>query len=683
MKKQNIFAALVLAAALAVSPGISQQPPATQQQPAAGRGGRGNQPAFQLKPEELQQIGARSEQLEAMVKGLKAKGADADLVADVEVYAKAGRMLVEFPDQIVSQNMVNHALAVLDTGMERAKQLEGGDSPWAKGAKQTHAYRSAIDGSVQPYGVTVPASYDGKTPVRLYVWMHGRQNNTTESEFLFAFPNSGPGRPPVADNGQIQVDVFGRINSAGYHWAGEADIFEAIAAVEKRFRIDEKRIVLRGFSMGGEGAWHIALHYPDRFAAAEIGAGTWSPRSSMPGLEPYQYAALRIWENMPEWALNIFNLPLAGHDGDTDTQTPTVPQPPPGTPNRGQLESSLRTRAQLEKEGFASVGDPDFLHSQGAPGLFMISQNTGHGTSPLVRQRLDAFLKEWGDKGQTSPDHLRFLTYTTRYNRDYWASLDGLEKHYERAEIDAVRSNGGAQYEIKTKNLTRLTLRETEHAHTIRIDGAELRVKPEPEIALEKTGGVWKVEKSGKPGLRKTHALQGPIDDAFLDPFLLVRPTGTPWNTAVNEQALRTLARFDRLWAKYFRGHPFVKDDKDVTEADFARYHVVLFGDPGSNRWIAKLNGKLPVRWTKDTVTLGSQSYPAVENFPALIYPNPLHPSKYVVLNTGLTIPDREYNGDYGMPRWGDYAIVKATEKGDVPDLVTAGLFDEKWQLAK
>ena len=32
-----------------------------------------------------------------------------------------------------------------------------------------------------------------------------------------------------------------------------------------------------------------------------------------------------------------------------------------------------------------------------------------------------------------SPDHVRFVTYTTRYNRSYWVSLDGLEKHYERA----------------------------------------------------------------------------------------------------------------------------------------------------------------------------------------------------------------------------------------------------------
>ncbi len=78
----------------------------------------------------------------------------------------------------------------------------------------------------------------------------------------------------------------------GWHWAGEADVFEGIAAVKKRFKIDDRRVLLRGFSMGGEGAWHIALHYPDRFAAAEIGAGTWSRRGQTPGLAPYQYAAL-------------------------------------------------------------------------------------------------------------------------------------------------------------------------------------------------------------------------------------------------------------------------------------------------------------------------------------------------------------------------------------------------------
>jgi len=646
-------------------------------------GQRRGAPPIQPKPEDLAQIREKCDRIEASVRELKRKHTDPDLVADVEIYAKAARFLVAFPELTITQAAIDHAMTVLDQGIARGRQLSDGASPWNQGKKQIHAYYSAIDGSVQPYAVTLPENYDPAKPARLYVWMHGRSNNTTETEFLFAQQTFRPGNPPVADQGQITLDLFGRINGAGWHWAGEADVFEGIQAVSKRFKIDEKRILLRGFSMGGEGAWHVALHHPDRFAAAEIGAGTWSRRSQTPGLQPYQYASLRIWENMEEWALNAFNLPLAAHDGENDNQIASLPGPPPGTETRGQLESSLRTCAQLEKEGFPPEGDPDFLHMKGTPAIFLLSLKTGHGTSPLVRQRLDAFLKEWGDKGETSPDHIRFVTYTTRYNSDYWISVDGLDKHYERADVDAVRSDNGARYEIKTHNVARLDLAETAHASAIRVDGQSLKVKPSPEITLQKAAGTWKVDRAHLSGLHKTHALQGPIDDAFLDPFLLVRPTGTPWNGAVNQQALRTLARFDRLWAKFFRGHPFVKDDKDVTDADMAQYHVVLFGDPGSNRVMARLLAKLPVKWTRQTVSLAGQDYPASENYPALIYPNPLHPANYVVLNTGLTITDREYNGDYGMPQWGDYAIVKAKEGADVPDLVTAGLFDEQWRLPR
>jgi len=66
-----------------------------------------------------------------------------------------------------------------------------------------------------------------------------------------------------------------------------------------------------------------------------------------------------------------------------------------------------------------------------------------------------------------------------------------------------------------------------------------------------------------------------------------------------------------------------------------------------------------------------------------LIYSNPLNPAKYVVLNTDLTIEDRGYNGDYGAPLWGEYAVVKLKPGAAVPDLPTAGLFDENWQLPK
>jgi dienelactone hydrolase len=62
-------------------------------------------------------------------------------------------------------------------------------------------------------------------------------------------------------NNYIRLEVFGRGNNS-FRWAGETDVFEAIASVRKRYNIDANRILLSGFSMGGAGSWQIGLHEP-------------------------------------------------------------------------------------------------------------------------------------------------------------------------------------------------------------------------------------------------------------------------------------------------------------------------------------------------------------------------------------------------------------------------------------
>ncbi len=638
-------------------------------------------PPVVLTPLQRQQLDSGVAELDRILGQLAAKRADAALVADVAIFHKAGRMLQENPDEFFVPEDVPKHLAVLEQGLSRGRDLLAGRAPWTnQAARRLHGYVSDLDGSVQPYALRIPVSYDGTKPVRLYVWLHGRDQRLTEAAFLDRAQRVTPSTSNPADEGQIQLDVYGRWNGIAFHWAGEADVFEAIAAVRQRYKIDPQRIILRGFSMGGCGAWHIALHHPGFFAAAEIGAGTWPLRSQLPGFPAYQEGPLRIYENILDWSLNAFNLPIAGHGGENETGTSSIPPPPPGTKTRGQLESSLRVRAQLEKEGFPSAGDPFDLRVPGTPARFFISKNTGHGTGPEVRQKLDVFLKEHGDRGLVPADHIRFVTFTTRYPSSGWVTVEHLAKHYQRAEVNARRLEAGRRYELTTQNITRLTLRETVSAQTLSIDGQTLSVKPAPQLTIEKSNGRWAMAKPVK-GLHKIHALQGPIDDAFLSPFLLVRPTGQPWNVAAHEQALRLLARFDRLYAKGLRAHPRVKDDKDVTAEDIAKYNLVLFGDPGSNRWIARIQGKTPLRWSRQQVSLGAQSYPAADHIPALVYPNPLAPNRYVVINSGMTIEDREYRGEYGMPRLGDYAILKAKAKEEWPDVIAAGLFSETWQL--
>src|SRR5262249_48778516 len=144
-------------------------------------------PPIQPKPEELAKIREKSEQIESLVKELRAKRADAVMIGDVEVFAHAGRMLLEYPELIGTQAALDRAYPLLDRGIERAQQWQAGKPEWNTGKKQIHAYYSEIDGSVQPYGITLPENYDPSKPARLYVWLHGRQNNATEAEFIHNF----------------------------------------------------------------------------------------------------------------------------------------------------------------------------------------------------------------------------------------------------------------------------------------------------------------------------------------------------------------------------------------------------------------------------------------------------------------------------------------------------------------
>ena len=70
----------------------------------------------------------------------------------------------------------------------------------------------------------------------------------------------------VGDRGWLMVYPFGRGNE-DWRDAGEVDVREVIAEVKRRFRIDENRVYLVGFSMGGRGVWHLGMRYPSDWAA--------------------------------------------------------------------------------------------------------------------------------------------------------------------------------------------------------------------------------------------------------------------------------------------------------------------------------------------------------------------------------------------------------------------------------
>ena len=189
---------------------------------------------------------------------------------------------------------------------------------------------------------------------------------------------------------------------------------------------------------------------------------------------------------------------------------------------------------------------------------------------------------------------------------------------------------------------------------------------------LVKTGKRWKPLRTADTSLRKRHNLQGPIDDAFYDRFIMVQPTGA--SKLVQE-------RFNHAkdeWRSQFRGDPLIRTEEELSSEDIANSHLILWGDPDSSKLIARIARQLPLRWSRDSFRLGGKTFARDKYLPVLIYPNPLNPKRYVVLNTGFTFCEygRSSNA-LQIPKLPDYAVLEIDNPQNV---MLAGFFDEEWK---
>jgi hypothetical protein len=201
---------------------------------------------------------------------------------------------------------------------------------------------------------------------------------------------------------------------------------------------------------------------------------------------------------------------------------------------------------------------------------------------------------------------------------------------------------------------------------------------------LHREGNEWRLGATGD-GMRKKHDLQGPIDDAFMDSFVFVRPTGKFAHPAVERWVRGELDHAITAWRQQFRGQARVKDDREITSADIASANLVVWGDPSSNALLAKIADKLPIKWTEKDVVVGEKRFTADRHVPILIHPNPLNLGRYVVLNSGFTYRDADYsNHPRQFAKLPDWAIVdlETPPDGRHPGkIVTADFFDERWML--
>jgi hypothetical protein len=184
--------------------------------------------------------------------------------------------------------------------------------------------------------------------------------------------------------------------------------------------------------------------------------------------------------------------------------------------------------------------------------------------------------------------------------------------------------------------------------------------------------------------LAKKPGLQGPIDDAFMDSFLFVRPTGKPSDPVVHKWVEAEMNHAAAHWRKQFRGLVLIKADTEVTQSDREKHNLILWGDPSSNKIIGELLPKLPIKWDSSTIEIGDWKTDSRAKAILGIYPNPGQPNRQIVFNSGFTFREYDYlNNARQIAKLPDWAVVDVTNSATPRwpgRIVRAGFFDEAWK---
>ncbi len=657
-----------LLASLLVATAHAQTPPATKQTPPPGI-----EVPEPVRAELTAGVASIGKEIESLRAALQTKPELLALLPDVQVFHNAVRYALDY-HEFFDAKQFSIAKNLLALGTARAMELREERPRWTTATGPVvRGYISKIDGSVQPYGVNVPATWKpgDKTPRPLSFWLHGRNDTLSE----LAFVNSElKAKPDFTPGGGFVVQLYGRFCNAS-KFAGEADLFEAWENVRSHYAIDPNRVSVLGFSMGGASVWHLATHHAGLWAAASPGAGfaetaTYA-KVFAEGKEPPPWWEQVLWRcyDATAYAGNLTNTSMIAYSGELDPQKQST-----------EIMEKAMAGEGLKLERF-------------------IGPNTAHKYEPETKKQLAARIDALVAKGREAiPAMVRFTTYTLRYHKMEWIEIDALEKHWERAEVNAELVDEGT-FRVTTKNVAAFTIAlpvapaplDKTHPPRVVIDGQEIVGPPVKDFwtaSFRKSGDKWSLVGPGgimeKVGRRKTPGLQGPIDDAFVDSFIFVRPTGKPLNDKVGAWTQAEMEHAIGFWRKVFRGDVRVKDDTALTAEDVAASNLILWGDPSSNTALAKLLARLPLQWTRDKLTFAGQTYDAKEHAPVLIYPNPANPSRYIVLNSGPTFREEALlNNAQQVAKLPDWAIINLNTPPDARnpgEVVTAGFFDEQWK---
>lgn len=576
------------------------------------------------------------------------------------------------------------------------EQVLAGRNPFAALRDTTLllAYRSPIDDQLWPYSVRIPA--EGETlpstqpgPLPLLPWLEPEVRDAGRFQEQEPSPPAPRRWPMLVTLSGYGGSRFGRASlepgfltvyigrpDGDYKLWFEDDILRVIEEVQQTWPVDPDRVYLHGGSMGGTGTWQIGVHYPDRFAALGPVCGNcnhrvWEEVWGWGQKETTFMTPVRDFledsEDAVQFAENLANLPAYFVHGDKDDIVP--------------VGHSRTMAARLKALGYT------FRYEE--------LSGAGHGVPGGAYDRIKRWFLE--QRRDPYPRRVVFKTAWLRHRGAYWVEILRFRRWLRFASIEA--QGEGNRFTVRTENVARFALRfempwvDPQQPLQVWVDSLLAYQGPLPaqrRLVLELREGTWQPAKEASPGrLEKTAELCGPIEHAFMGPYLLVYGTQSPdpWE---NEVARLMAEEFAERWKRWSLGRPRLKADTEVTQEDVERYHLILYGGPQVNLWTARIHPLLPIRFEGDAILLGERRFQGPDVGVKMIYPNPLSPRRYVCIFAGVT-----WRGTYGINgrfgNWFDWGILDDRnwfdfgifdERTSSPETFLAvGFFDQDWEL--
>jgi len=510
-----------------------------------------------------------------------------------------------------------------------------GDFYGTKPGFREEAYVSEVDLSPQPYLLYVPAKAPARYP--LVVYLHGYVPDYRRADWI------GP-RPmdylPCEEAGAIYAAPFARSNT-DFLTVGETDVLDVIDEIKRRFPVDEERVYLMGYSMGGSGVWTLTTHYPDIWAAALVLSGRtdyyyWQ-NLDRAGLSPWLNAMI-LSDNPIDLAENIAHLPVLIFHGDADWV----------------VKSGHSTRMF------------DKLKALGAPAEFHWIRGADHWRAGVVLYN-DEVMKRLLSFTRARPAKITRKAYLTKY-----ASWRGIEVLAPRDVLAPIAVS--ADFDAGAVSAANALFVKTPAGMSV----AGMERVGEAEGAAFWASGEW--TNGGKSPYRyRQPGFSGTFRDLTSRPFALVY--GTSGRRAGELEA--AACRFAAAWKDFTDSPALVFADNALPAGMERSRSLILFGEAAENLWAARAAPCVPFSVRNNIVAIGDvRRALGPDDGYIITYPSPFARSAYVAFCGTVSWGERlsvNHKFDF-VP---DITIFRRGGEGfqGSDEYLEAGFFDAAWRV--